>query len=464
MSKLRILPFAAALFFCAYGAFSDEDDAGFVTFGEEPFGEWDGDSSDIDIIFGGASDCDTVVETVVESEQPSVTIGAGGFFVPLTFSGSLEGSLGYGYIKNLDSEAESPGNSAYFNLTNYLYFTARPDKYLSVRGAFKTEMPKSGSASLVSANFSLYELYMTYLLFDRIYINAGKKTTTWGNIRLFSNDDDFSKADTDALFTNILSDSLGGISGSVTVPLPWLQSNVSAVALLSDELFASGGSTTSLEQTSVSPALMSYAFSFDCIVRGFLLTFEARKFPSRSRLEELDGANSTHFVDTFHQYPILGFEAKKTVFGFDIYGQELVRIFDVGSLKNAFGGDFSSVQKLSTTGGFYRWWDLSACSFGFNAEFQSVFNHLDNNGGVVNDVVNRLAFEGGVKRLGSGHDWRVLGKLIHNFTESSGVLTVAVTNSGILPHADWRTGVEYSYGDDEKKITLGSYVKLNLSY
>lgn len=425
---------------------------------------------DLDSLFGDATDSDVAIETEVKSEQATITVNAGDFSIPLKFSGKLEADLGYAYIKYLTDSTNEGGHTGFFDLSNYLYFTARLDKTLAMRASLYTAMPYSTSdPSKVTANFELYEMYITYLAFDRLYLNLGKKTTTWGNIRLFSNDDDFNnKNDTDALYTNILTDSREGMSGVATLVLPFWQANLSAVALMRDKLFISSSKDSSMDMTAVSADLLSFAFSFDFVVWKTSVTFMARKFPSKDKLLELDGGKENgSYVNNFYQCPIIGGELKRTFFGFDVYGQELVRIFDIGNLKNLPKKDFSSIQKFSTTLGVYKWWDFSSCSVGFNLEYQNLFNHLNNKGEILNEKTNRIAFEGGLKRLGPKHNWKTIAKLNHNFTNKKGQLAFAITNSGLLSHSDWRTGVDYSYtlGESEsKKLTFGTYIKINMDY
>ena len=166
--------FIAVFFFCVSLGFSQaEDDISF----------------DDDLLFSESEDI--VVEQSDASEYVSskqtLKIGTSEYFIPLKFTGHFESDFGYyGTKHNQNSENNEFKNSVYFDLANYIYFMARLDKTLSVRGTTSVKFPPKKDS------IKLDELYFDYLIWDRIYITAGKKETTWGYTRLFSGENAYS--------------------------------------------------------------------------------------------------------------------------------------------------------------------------------------------------------------------------------------------------------------------------------
>lgn len=384
---------------------------------------------DLDALFEGAGDVDGPVAGGGEEDA-----GGGAsdppFFLPLRFSGSLAAEAGAAFVRDGD------GNdfTGYLDFVNYLNMDARADGTLAVHGSLKTEMP---SGSLLE----LYELYATYLLLDRVYVTVGKKATSWGNVRLFSDAARESEdKDADAHYTNVLYDSREGISGVVTVPV-WTG------ALTGFALYKGNGDSPSSSDLSV-------AASAEAVVARTSICVFARKFPS-------EGSSAGG-----HQSPIVGAEAKRTVLGFDVYAQELVRIRDRRALGAAFssrGEDLSAFGKFVTTAGICRWWDGGAPTFGFNVEAQDVWSPNAEDGEAGRK--DRMELTLGVGRLGPSRNVKVAATWRHDFRDLSGLLKAGASVSGIIPHADLRAGAKWEYGGSAgSRLTLGAYLKLTLGY
>ena len=287
-------------------------------------------------LFDSAEDTDAVITDSKNSGE--VTINAGGFSIPLTFSGYLESSVGAGDI--WEDGKHKP--SGYFTFLNYLYLNARPDKTLSIHGSLRTVLPSGSTASNSSTDsiLSVYELYFTYLLFDSVFITAGKKATSWGYVRLIgTSDDDSSSEDTASgsaykyggISTNIISDSRNGTSGLIRIPF-WT-GTISAIALYNESYGAA---------SNMSAGKMSFALSVEQTFFKTSLNLFARKYPSLDK-------NDVELSESAKIRPVAGAEIKRTIFDADVYAQSIAQLYDrktlvdersvkgLGSLVNTVG-------------------------------------------------------------------------------------------------------------------------------
>lgn len=433
-------------------------------------------SDDFSDLFNDAEDTDEAVVTETESSGTDTTFSVASLAIPLKMSGDLSAELGAAVI---NEEGESSG-TAYFDLVNYLYFTTRPDKYMAVKGSLKTSLIDSSEADNESQNkyFYLYELYFDYIMADKVYITAGKKKTVWGNIRLFSNDDDF-EGDDDAVYTNALYDSRYNISGIIRVPF-----GPSTATVLT---MYRGGDDEPTHRD------LSYAASLDAVLFGTSMNVFLRTFPSRyGNLKK------------YYSNPIVGAEVKRTIFGIDFYAQGIGRVESNKTLREFWKSDLykrSAFEKCIFTAGGYKIFTEHFPYFGINAEFQSIyypndvvhyvskysgksFKYLDDlesetgystsNLGYTTeidhhegDLQNRLIVDMGLTKLGKDRNLKVGVQWYHNFDTESGYVKPAFVASRIVPHCDWQTGVKWEYNKDQKyfgKITLGTYLKFSLDY
>lgn len=357
------------------------------------------DDDSFDDLFENAEDSEEAVKSEIKTAGVDTTLNIASLSIPLKVSGKLNTEFGGAYIND---DGENSG-SAYFDLVNYIYFTTRPDKYMALKGSIKTTMPKTEEADNDEQNhyFYLYEFYFDYIFLNKLYITAGKKKTTWGNIRLFSNDDDFD-GDEDALFTNAMYDSRYNISGIVRVPFG--NANLNLLTMYRGHL------------DEPSAKEMSYAGSFDFIIGNTSFNFFGRSFPyHKGKLGD------TLKEKTQYRHPIVGGEIKRTILGFDFYAQGIGRLETykaldilytlkrnerINDLKDQcaiLGMDFNDVlkenfsyfydnkyyekerphkrdifSKIILTGGFYRLWNETTPYVGINAEYQAVFFTHDN--------------------------------------------------------------------------------------
>ena len=390
------------------------------------------ESDSFDDIFSDAEDAEKPVVTEETENTGTYNVSIGTVKIPLEVTGSLAAEFGFAYI----NEDHSNDGSIYFDFDNSIYFTTRPDKYLALKGTLKTEMPDSGEASADGQNnfLYLYEMYFDYLMFDRIYITAGKKKINWGNIRLFTDSDYYS--DTNALATNILYDSRQHISGMIRIPFGL--NTFSFVGMYK------GGGTDAASKD------MSFAANAELVFLGTSLNLFGRRFP----------------IDS-DSLPILGAELKRTLFGVDFYGQELGLISSGTKLKDFCKTKFndkSAFGKLITTGGFYKVLLDGIPRFGINAEYQLIYNPEPSESDYF--FINRFAVNMGLGKLGKEKNINLVFQWNHNITEKSGIVQGGLVLSGIMPHCDWRNGGKYEYGDDYEygKFTIGSYLHISLNY
>lgn len=425
-------------------------------------------------LFENAEDTDEPVVSEKEESGTDTTFNLASLAIPLKMSGDLSAELGAAVIND---DGESSG-TAYFDLVNYLYFTTRPDKYMAVKGSLKTSLIDSSEAENENQNkyFYLYELYFDYIMADKVYITAGKKKTVWGNIRLFSNDDDF-EGDADALYTNALYDSRYNISGIVRVPF-----GLSTITLLT--MYRGGSDEPSHRD-------LSYAGSLEAVLFGTSINLFGRTFPSRY------GALKDRY-----ELPIVGAEIKRTVFGVDIYAQGMGRVVSNKTLRQFWKSDLykrSAFQKCIFTAGFYKLFTEHFPYFGVNAEFQSIYypndvvhyvsNYSGNSFSYLDDLKeesgynssgyktyidhergslqNRIIVDVGLTKLGGDRNLKLGVQWFHDFENNKGYVKPAFVASRIVPHCDLQSGIKWEYDKDQKyfgKITMGTYLKFSLDY
>lgn len=453
--------------------------------GEEDFGS----------LFENAEDVSEAVVTEEPKDTTNYDFSVASLKFPFQLSGKFTTEGGAAYIIKGNEGDFSP----YFDFKNYIYFITRPDKYLALKGTIKTSLPEDDDdtedleLSRQSTFFYVYEMYFDYLAFDRFYLTAGKKKSVWGNIRLFSSAADLG-GDDDALFTNIMYDSRLHISGILKVPV--MNHTFTAVAMYRD----------GLKNNKPGSKDMSFAGSAEFVFFNTSLNLFGRRFP-RSDSDIAINWEEYELKRNPHQSSIIGAELKRSLLGFDIYGQTLARIPEEKEnlVKNVFTSKFKDLtpfEKIVTTGGIYRIWNESTPYIFFNVEYQNIYRPIpdyknepkevefkDADGQVLyTDYVtperhfftHRIAAYAGIGKLGPGKKLAVGCQWYHDFTAKTGFLKPGIQISRALPHCDWRIGMEYEYGLNDpvnldkyktdngvvytKKITIGTYVTISMDY
>ena len=423
---------------------------------------------DFGALFEDASDVSGSVITEDKTAGTNYDVTLGSLKFPIEVSGKMNSELGLAWVK----KGQENDGAGYFDFKNYIYFITRPDKYIALKGTMKTALPADDDEDArdnQSNYFYIYEIYFDYLMLDRIYITAGKKKTVWGNIRLFadyydestvgtSNDtedgiDEEDTDKTDAQFTNILYDSREHLSGIVKIPI----GNHTFTGV---SMYKTGYGS----DDAVGTKEMSFAASAEFVFFNTSINFFGRRFPLK-----------TGEKAALHQESILGLELKRTILGFDLYGQGMGRVSDdeTKSIKDCFTSkfdDLSSFTRIISTAGIYRMWADRAPYFGFNFEFQNIYRPEPDLKAGEKYFSNRFALYCGIAKLGPNKDLSVGVQWNHNIDERSGFIKPGVSVARVLPHCDWRIGAKYEYGLDEesngftKKLTVGTYITISMDY
>ena len=392
---------------------------------------------EFDSLFEDSVDVEEPVQSEEKKEKHTITIGTDNFKIPLRFSGHLEAECGLGYV-NEDGSSSATGG---LKFKNDLNFNTRIDKTLAIKATMRTE---SGSWQ-----FSVYEMYFDYVLLSHLYITAGKKNTSWGNIRILNDTDEFEN-DPEALSTNLLYDSRDGTSMQLRLPL----GNFCFTAFL----LYKGENVDKVGQDE-----MSVAGSIEVVIGKTSFNFFGRKFPSAD--SEIVLKKKDKHID-----PVVGAEVKRTILGFDLYAQQLAYLGNKAKLKE-FGKavikneqlhntDLEGFSKLIFSGGFYRIWETSGPDIGFNFEFQDVYTPAEK------DHSKKVAFQGAVSKLGKGKNIAIGTTWKHYTNGNSGEIEPGIVLSGIFPNAKWKNGAEIKYGEnyDRAKITVATTLLINVDY
>lgn len=344
---------------------------------------WAQEADDFDSIFD-----DTGGDVEVEQTTPVIP-AASSSNSGISFTGHFAGDVGLSAII-----IEKPDFGGYISLDNTLYMTVRPAPVVNIYGALNTSLSNKFS-------LDLSYLYFDYMLFDRVFISAGKKNLSWGYTRLFKNG-------------NIMEDTNGQLNAEFR--FPWSTGTFTFVGAYDYKLLSDNPSYKDI----------SYAFS----------------------LEQTLLHTSVNLFAKINGLSLAGLEIKRTLFGFDCYGQAYVNIADYKKLNQKAG-----YGQVTATAGFYKLWDGFDPNLGINIEYQYSGNH-------------KIALQGGIKRIGkrknmkAGIDWN------HDFTSKDGNVTAAFIIDGVLPYASWKNAVSVDYGPatGKTKFTLGSVISLSLDY
>lgn len=405
--------------FCFYSEASESSEEGQTE-------ELDMFDEDFDSMFEEASDTQAVINTTKETASATQ---ASTF--PLTLSGHLDTEFGAGYVYAYEQENKPNG---YFTFNNYIYMNARPTRESTIHGTLGISFP--------GYTLGLNECYFDYIIKNKIYFTAGKKATTWGYTRLFTYASNSTKDyEVGGENTNILHDSGSGTTFMFRFPL-WT-GTITGMGIYTGK------------STSPSFGDMRYAGSIEMVIAKVSVNLFCRK--------ETSDAGAT-------LGPIIGLEAKRTILGADVYGQGICRFDTDSKFKQIFKGTLNkaTIQKLIFTGGFYKWWDAKDPAVGFNIEYQGTYSVSSSEETVTEtDMVHRIAFDGGVKRLGKNHNIKVGMEMSHNISDNSGYLKPGVLISGALPNCDWNSGLKWEYGGSlpkSGKFTFGTYLELVLNY
>ena len=393
------------------------------------------DFDDFDSIFEDAEDVEAEsLEEEKKAETP-VQVIASAFSSMVHFSGHFSGEVGLAYVLNeADGKEDKP--SGYFNLSNSLNMTVSPGYNFVLHGTLDTGIGTGFTLSVSS-------LYFDYLLFDRIYITAGKRSVSWGNLRLFNSSSYYGCGthsggllSTGPRYVDIFAED--GANLSLEIRYPWSFGTIS---------FA----TTGNQSSALQPDNVNYYGSIEVSVFNTNINLFA-KHPERASAKDANG-----LVDeNKKKNNLVGLELKRTILGFDVYGQGIAKIKSIKNINHSYG-----YQYIVGTVGLYRLWDAFDPNFGFNIEYQHEYSPA-----TPEKHFDRLAFEGGVKRIGKRKNMKV-GVISHyNITEKHGFSGLTFVVSGICPYADWSNNFAVGYGAKYQSpiYVFGTAITLALDY
>ncbi len=361
------------------------------------------DFDDFDSIFESAAE-----DIEVEQTEPVIPVASSSSGI--VFTGHFSGDIGLSAII-----IEKPDLGGYIALDNTLYMSVRPAPVVSINGAVNTSLSNKFS-------IGLSYFYFDYMLFDRIFISAGKKSVSWGYTRLFSNG-------------NIMADTNGQLNAEIR--FPWSTGTLTFVGAYNYAVLSSSPSYKDI----------TYALSIEQTLFHTSLNLFAKKY---GQSESSDG---------IHKHPLAGLELKRTFFGYDVYTQAYTSLANYKKLDSKEG-----YERVTATAGFYKLWDGFDPNLGINIEYQ--YNWTPGAASGSNAHNHKIMLQGGIKRIGKnknmkgGVDWN------HNFSTDDGSVTAAFIIDGILPYASWKNALSVDYGPatGKTKFTIGSVISLSLDY
>ena len=412
------------------GDYSDSDFDDFDNIDDDDIDDFD----DFDSIFDNAEDLDEPVVDEEKKPETPIEAFACAFSSIVHFSGSFSGQVGAVYINN-EQKPKDEAFTGYVTLSNTLNMSVVPLPIFRINGSVYTGIDNG-------FNIGVSSLYFNYLLLDHGYRSAGKMGISLGNLRLFNSSYYGCETHSGGLYStgpkhvDIFSED--GALIALDVKIPWSFGSFT---------FAATGSTVS----SIKPKDYNYYWSGEITVFNTNINLYVKRPVQNTEPSK---------KETY------GLEVKRTILGFDTYAQGICRINDYKSLNHSYGYEY-----IVATAGIYRLWDSFDPNIGFNIEYQ---HEYDSDNTVDQSLYlhpkkkhyNRIAFEGGLKRLGSKKNIKV-GVISHyTITDKHGFSGLNCVVSNILPYAEWSTQFAIGYG---KKYTntifmLGTSLTLSLDY
>lgn len=350
---------------------------------------------DFDLLFDDAAE-DIIIEEapvpVVDETSSALSESGSTVSSVISFTGSFSGNVGAAAVW-ADDELSGGG---VLSFTNTLFMTAKPASDFTVHASVKTTES--------NLTLDLSSFYFDYL-WKSVFISAGKKSLSWGNIRMFNTE----------TYGVILTNPVAGFD-PLTAELRF--------TLAGSWTFAGSGDIT---DGTISWNGMKYALAYENNLGNTNIDFYG------TYIAEVWGA---------------GLELKRTIGGFDFYGQGLCHFED-------------ETHKIVGTTGFYRLWETEGPDYGINFEYQYVHDETADE-----SDAHKIALETGIKQMGKRKNLKLGTQWGHDFSNGSGFANVAFLISGIFPHANWTNAVGVKYEDDftNPEITIGSTISISIDY
>ena len=355
-----------------------------------------------DIFFEEAQDIE------VEESSPVVVAASSTPASFLNLTGHFDGNVGLTAII-----VDKPDFGGYLDLSNTLYLNVKPSPAFGLHGALATSLSNG-------FNLGISHLYFDYMLFNKVFISAGKKGVSWGYTRLFGN-------------CNIMADTNSYLNAEFRIP--WSSGTATFVA------------SYNYARLSTSPNFkdITYAASLEQTIGHTSVHLFAKKYGASEMIGEV------------HKHPVAGFEAKRTFFnGYDTYVQAFTSIANYKQLTSKAG-----YESITATTGFYKLWDGFDPNLGINIEYQ--FNLKPAAG--QSSQSHEIFVQGGIKRIGKNKNMKGAVEWKHNFNTKAGRVTTGYIIDGLFPYASWKNGVQVDYSSGTKpKWTLGSTISISLDY
>lgn len=366
------------------------------------------DEDDFDLLF--ETDVEDVYLEQTKTSENVVSVSAPPSI--FNFSGNLDAVLSGGIFYQ-----DKIHPAGYLEFSNDLILTVRPNSFLNINGCLNVSLEKS-------FNLSLSYLYFDYLMFNRIYLSAGKKAQTMGGY-------------TRIITENSITDTSGNIN--LDLKIPW--STGTFFAFMSWNINGLNMNNVYSEMKNFTERV-TYAIEFEQTIHKTSLNLFAKYY---SQAEKINGIRKS---------PVLGVEAKRTIVGIDSYLQCIV---EVKNYKRLFYKD--GYGRFSGIVGFYRLWDQMEHDVGLNVEYQVVWNQYSDR-----EFEHIIALQAGINHLGKNKNSKIVFEGKHNFVCFGGTSKIALLTSGIIPYADWVNAIEIEYQRSIKfipKIMTGISIDLN---
>ncbi len=388
---------------------------------------------DIDSLFEQSKDIEHAVVEENESENSKSLFCRINEWVHLSGNIDASVSLSDRYQHSDDPKVGSNKFGPSASLKNTLNFTVQPNPIFAFHANF--------DQTLGGNMFNPTSLYFDYLLLNRVYLTAGTVGLSWSYTRIFNNSSYYTTGSVYGGFVptgQMLSDIVASDSAiKLKIMISWTYANLTFVTSL-DSLTSYNLQNTRM-YASVEWTMLHTSFQLFAKIPGTLFS------PAKPKSYPVNSS------------PIVGGQVKKTILGFDFYGQAIADFADFSNLRNRKG-----YNDIVATCGLYRLWDSFDPNIGFNIEYQCEYNPKS----TANIYQHRLAFEGGLKRLGRDKNMKVGAIWHHNVTEKHGYGGVNFIIAGILPYAELSNKVAIGYGSAYTMpvFILSTSISISLGY
>ena len=399
---------------------------------------------------------DDAEDTQVEDSAKTIEqVGYTPFSISGSFSSNIGARVAYDYEKNESS------TSLLFDFNNSTSMFARIDETLGFRATFNmgfSDWSRTASAQTTASTptttdlsgatpsfkFEPTEFYFDYLMFDRIYLTAGRKAFSWGYPRILGGTNilamapyankkklDATETGTDIYDSKALP--AAAYAGLLRIPFP--RATISVIGLYN------ASENSELFSQKLALARMSVAGSIEVMAGPISINMFGRLMEDtidESRDGNLEEANRDIFT---------GIEFKSSIFSIDFYGQYIADCAPY----------FKEIKDQTITGGFFYYKEQEKMTVGVNYEIQDKYNLVKGTNNLV--MTLQLGFKGfdKSKTLSAG----VNGT--YNVFKKSGNIDLDLVKTGLFPHAKWHNVLSASY-DTKWNMSFTSLINIGMDF